>query len=130
MPVLGNQSPLSLIRALYQFAGLWKYIEVRPSGVLASGEVMTRLTGKKDWKRVFEHFDKDRSGTIDGLELQTALNQFGMKLSPNLMSLVLAKFCTSAPLKKLLLELFSNFCDYLDSFFASRITGWRADDHV
>ena len=47
MPVLGNQSPLSLIRALYQFAGLWKYIEVRPLGVLASVEVMTRLTEKK-----------------------------------------------------------------------------------
>jgi hypothetical protein len=47
MPVLGNQSSLSLNRALYQFAGLWKYIEVRPLGVLASVEVMTRLTEKK-----------------------------------------------------------------------------------
>jgi Ca2+-binding EF-hand superfamily protein len=55
---------------------------------------------------VFKYFDEDHSGTIDGLKLQTAINQFGMKLSPNLMS---AEFCTSAPLKKSLLELFSNF---------------------
>ncbi|KAI0000945.1 hypothetical protein BJV77DRAFT_938931, partial [Russula vinacea] len=48
----------------------------------------------KDWKRVFKYFDEDRSGTIDGLELQTALNQFGMKLSPNLMS---AEFSSSLP---------------------------------
>jgi Ca2+-binding EF-hand superfamily protein len=43
---------------------------------------------------VFEHFDKDRSGTIDSLELQSALNQFGMKLAPHLMSLLVAKFGT------------------------------------
>jgi hypothetical protein len=52
---------------------------------------------KQEWKLVFEHFDKDRSGTIDGFELQSAMNQFGMKIPPNLMPLVLAKFCTSAP---------------------------------
>jgi Ca2+-binding EF-hand superfamily protein len=59
----------------HEFAGLWKYIE--------------------EWKLVFEHFDKDRSGTIDGFELQSAMNQFGMKIPPNLMPLVLAKFSTS-----------------------------------
>jgi Ca2+-binding EF-hand superfamily protein len=59
-----------------EFTGLWRYIE--------------------DWKRVFEHFDKDRSGTIDSLELQSALHQFGMRLAPHLMSLLVAKFA-SAP---------------------------------
>jgi hypothetical protein len=43
---------------------------------------------------VFQHFDKDCSGTIDSFELQSALRQFGMKLSPNLLSLLVAKFGT------------------------------------
>ena len=44
---------------------------------------------------MFQHFDQDYSGTIDGTELQSALNQFGMKLPPHLVSLLVAKFCTS-----------------------------------
>jgi Ca2+-binding EF-hand superfamily protein len=43
-----------------QFSGLWKYIE--------------------DWQKVFTHFDRDRSGSIDGRELQDALRQFGYNL--------------------------------------------------
>ena len=60
---------------------------------------------------MFQHFDKDRSGTIDGLELQSALNQFGMKLPPHLMSLLLAKFGTlgKQSMKKSSLELTSDF---------------------
>jgi len=59
-----------------EFAGLWKYI--------------------KDWQGVFLHFDRDRSGTIDGQELQAALNQFGYRLSPQLLNLVQRKY-GSAP---------------------------------
>jgi len=55
-----------------EFSGLWKYI--------------------KDWQGVFLHFDRDRSGTIDGQELQSALNQFGYRLSPQLLSLVQRKY--------------------------------------
>jgi Ca2+-binding EF-hand superfamily protein len=58
-----------------EFTGLWQYIE--------------------DWQRVFRHFDKDGSGTIDTWELQSALNQFGMKLSPHLLSLLVAKFASA-----------------------------------
>ena len=43
---------------------------------------------------MFQHFDQDHSGTIDGLELQSALNQYGMKLPPQLISLLVAKFGT------------------------------------
>lgn len=43
-----------------QFSGLWKYI--------------------KDWQNVFRHFDRDRSGSIDGSELRDALTQFGSVL--------------------------------------------------
>lgn len=53
---------------------------------------------------MFQHFDQDYSGTIDGSELQSALNQFGMKLPPHLVSLLVAKFCTSS-LQRLSLKL-------------------------
>ena len=39
---------------------------------------------------MFQHFDQDYSGTIDGMELQSALNQFGMKLPPHLVSELVA----------------------------------------
>ncbi|KAI9507755.1 hypothetical protein F5148DRAFT_75870 [Russula earlei] len=59
-----------------EFSGLWKYI--------------------KDWQGVFLHFDRDRSGTIDGNELQNALNQFGYKLSPQLLNLLQRKYDVTA----------------------------------
>ncbi|KAH9957701.1 programmed cell death protein 6 [Russula dissimulans] len=59
-----------------EFSGLWRYIE--------------------DWQAVFRYFDQDCSGTIDSSELQRALIQFNMKLSDDLLSLVVAKFA-SAP---------------------------------
>ena len=49
-------------------------------------------TKTQDWQGVFLHFDRDRSGTIDGNELQAALNQFGYRLSPNLLNLLERKY--------------------------------------
>jgi Ca2+-binding EF-hand superfamily protein len=49
-------------------------------------------TKTQDWQGVFLHFDRDRSGTIDGNELQAALNQFGYRLSPNLLNLLQRKY--------------------------------------
>jgi len=62
--------------AFAEFAGLWKYI--------------------KDWQSVFYHFDRDRSGSIDGTELQNALNQFGYRLSPSLLLLLQRKYDVKA----------------------------------
>ena len=59
----------------HQFAGLWKYIQ--------------------DWQNVFRHFDRDRSGSIDGAELSEALRSFGYNLSPTLLSLLEQKYGTS-----------------------------------
>jgi len=59
-----------------EFTGLWKYI--------------------KDWQGVFHHFDRDRSGSIDGTELQSALNQFGYRLSPMLLTLLQRKYDVKA----------------------------------
>ncbi|KAI6029411.1 hypothetical protein BKA83DRAFT_680361 [Pisolithus microcarpus] len=36
----------------------------------------------KDWQNVFRHFDRDRSGTIDGSELRSALSRFGSVAAP------------------------------------------------
>ncbi|KAM5537918.1 hypothetical protein V8D89_008394, partial [Ganoderma adspersum] len=55
-----------------EFSGLWKYI--------------------KDWQNVYRHFDRDRSGSIDGQELHHALQQFGYNLSPALLRLLEAKY--------------------------------------
>ncbi|KAF8058680.1 hypothetical protein FPV67DRAFT_513340 [Lyophyllum atratum] len=59
-----------------EFSGLWKYI--------------------KDWQNVFKHFDRDRSGSIDGQELRDALGQFGYNLSPPLLDLVQKKYDVKA----------------------------------
>ena len=55
-----------------EFAGLWKYI--------------------KDWQGVYRHFDRDRSGSIDGHELADALRNFGYNLSPLLLQLLEQKY--------------------------------------
>ncbi|GLB37890.1 putative bromo domain containing protein [Lyophyllum shimeji] len=59
-----------------EFSGLWKYI--------------------KDWQNVFRHFDRDRSGSIDGHELRDALAQFGYNLSPQLLDLLQRKYDVKA----------------------------------
>jgi len=55
-----------------EFAGLWKYIS--------------------DWQNVFRHFDRDRSGSIEGRELAEALRSFGYSLSPGLLTLIEQKY--------------------------------------
>lgn len=55
-----------------EFAGLWKYIS--------------------DWQGVFKHFDRDRSGSIDGYELAEALRSFGYNLSPSILTLIEQKY--------------------------------------
>ncbi|KAF8139115.1 hypothetical protein K438DRAFT_1638406 [Mycena galopus ATCC 62051] len=49
----------------HEFAGLWRYLE--------------------DWKKVFEHFDKDHSGMIDELA-DVLLAKFGWTLSPMMLN--------------------------------------------
>jgi Ca2+-binding EF-hand superfamily protein len=47
----------STFEGFNEFSGLWKYI--------------------KDWQGIFKHFDKDRSGSIDGDEFRQAMTTFG-----------------------------------------------------
>ncbi|KAF7790936.1 hypothetical protein EIP86_001895 [Pleurotus ostreatoroseus] len=76
-----------------EFAGLWKYIKVRRDGLssLQVHHAYQQLT-QQDWQNVFRHFDRDRSGSIDGRELHQALAQFGYNLSPQLLHLVERKY--------------------------------------
>jgi Ca2+-binding EF-hand superfamily protein len=57
-----------------EFSGLWKYIS--------------------DWQNVFRHFDKDRSGSIEGRELAEALRSFGYHLSPPILQLIEQKYAS------------------------------------
>eukprot|EP00250_Pteridium_aquilinum_P020699 c24911_g1_i1 orf=275-1090(-) len=55
-----------------EFAALWKAL--------------------KDWKSVFERFDKDRSGSIDKGEMRDALMSLGYAISPQVLDCLLQKY--------------------------------------
>ncbi|KAI8337437.1 hypothetical protein BC941DRAFT_513296 [Chlamydoabsidia padenii] len=55
-----------------EFAGLWKYIE--------------------EWKRCFQTFDVDGSGSIDRTEMKNALRTFGYNLSDRFIGILVQKF--------------------------------------
>ena len=57
---------------LQEFQKLWVYIN--------------------QWKGVFDTYDRDRSGNIDGAELQQAYTQMGFRVSPNFCQLVVVTF--------------------------------------
>ncbi|OMH79649.1 Programmed cell death protein 6 [Zancudomyces culisetae] len=57
-----------------EFTRLWKYIE--------------------DWKKCFQTFDKDGSGTIDRGELYESLKAFGFNVSNNVVDTLMKKFAT------------------------------------
>ena len=50
------------------------------------------LIPTSDWLAIFERFDKDRSGTIDRLELKQALQAFGYNLNDNVMGSILHRY--------------------------------------
>ncbi|CAJ0956817.1 unnamed protein product, partial [Mesorhabditis belari] len=55
-----------------EFQALWNYIN--------------------DWTNCFRGFDQDNSGNIDRRELQTALTQFGYRLSDRFYNILMTKF--------------------------------------
>ncbi|KAG6856011.1 hypothetical protein H0H87_008413 [Tephrocybe sp. NHM501043] len=72
------------------FATLWKYINARP-GLLEIVDKYSPIL-MQDWQNVFKHFDKDRSGSIDVNELREALVQFGFRLNPSVVDLIVKKY--------------------------------------
>jgi len=57
---------------IYEFSTLWNYIQ--------------------EWKRCFDSFDTDRSGSIDMNELHRAFTTFGYRLSPAFCQIVVCRF--------------------------------------
>ncbi|KAI9320643.1 hypothetical protein BX666DRAFT_1909868 [Dichotomocladium elegans] len=55
-----------------EFSGLWRYVE--------------------EWKRCFQAFDADSSGSINRLEMGNALRSFGYNLSDRFVNLLINKF--------------------------------------
>jgi Ca2+-binding EF-hand superfamily protein len=55
-----------------EFCGLWAYIN--------------------QWRGIFQNYDKDRSGQIDGRELHGALSGFGFQVNDQLIRLIVRKY--------------------------------------
>ncbi|KAG6555301.1 hypothetical protein Mapa_003344 [Marchantia paleacea] len=55
----------------------------------------------KEWKGVFERFDRDRSGRIDTQELKDALLSMGYAISPTLLSILISKYDKTGQAKAL-----------------------------
>eukprot|EP00898_Chlorokybus_atmophyticus_P003508 jgi/Chlat1/4158/Chrsp27S08874 len=79
-----------------EFQALWKYLH--------------------DWKVCFDGFDRDRSGSIDAGELQTALRSFGYSLSPALIQTLMSKFDRSGRAAAIRLDDFMQCCVLLQGF--------------
>ncbi|KAI8888377.1 EF-hand [Backusella circina FSU 941] len=64
---------------VHEFAGLWRYID--------------------DWKRCFQTFDLDRSGSINQSEMSNAMANFGFNVSPKFIRTLIMKFDRYATVK-------------------------------
>lgn len=62
------------------------------SGTINFTEFSNLWTYIQQWKGVFDRYDRDRSGAIEFMELQTALNEMGYRVSPNLVNILIARF--------------------------------------
>ncbi|GAA5994044.1 hypothetical protein JCM5350_000058 [Sporobolomyces pararoseus] len=81
-----------------EFQGLWNYIKEWQSYVQSflyyCPYLENRVLSSEKSKnyRVFRQFDRDRSGTIENMELSNALATFGYQLSPQLIQLLQRKY--------------------------------------
>lgn len=48
------------------------------------------------WRNTFASYDRDRSGTVEGPELQVALNSMGYNLSPQAMKSIMGRYSTNS----------------------------------
>ncbi|KAI3361374.1 hypothetical protein L3Q82_012934 [Scortum barcoo] len=47
------------------------------------------------WKNTFASYDRDRSGTVEGHELQYAITSMGYNLSPQAMNIIMKRYSTN-----------------------------------
>ncbi|CAH8864995.1 unnamed protein product [Trichobilharzia szidati] len=62
------------------------------NGTMNLEEFNQLFTFVQQWQTCFRNYDRDRSGTIDVNEFQTALSSFGYRLSPQFITLLIRKF--------------------------------------
>ncbi|XP_041822818.1 peflin [Melanotaenia boesemani] len=91
---------------LFGFSALWDYMQ--------------------QWRRLFQQYDRDRSGAISGMELHQALAQMGYNLSPQFSEKLVQQFSMRGGRAGLQLDHFIQVCTQLQSMtqtFRERDTG-------
>lgn len=98
----------SMFAGFQEFTGLWQYIKdwfVQP----LPGRL--NIDAQHSRQNVFRHFDKDRSGSIEGNELKDALAQFGYNLNPQLLQLLERKYGRS-PICSYYRTMLNSYCPW------------------
>uniref|UniRef100_A0A3Q0QXF9 Peflin n=1 Tax=Amphilophus citrinellus TaxID=61819 RepID=A0A3Q0QXF9_AMPCI len=67
------------------------------------------------WRALFQQFDRDRSGTISGAELQQALAQMGYNLSPQFSEMLVQRFTIRGGRPGIQLDRFIQVCTQLQT---------------
>ncbi|XP_057690736.1 sorcin-like [Corythoichthys intestinalis] len=62
------------------------------SGTMGFTEFKDLWQALNAWKNLFMSFDRDRSGTVEGQEMQQAIRSLGYNLSPNGMNMVMKRY--------------------------------------
>ncbi|NWZ91567.1 PEF1 protein, partial [Nesospiza acunhae] len=69
----------------------------------------------QQWRSLFQHYDRDQSGSISFSELQQAFSQMGYNLSPQFSQLLLARYAQRSPNPSIQLDRFIHICMQLQS---------------
>ncbi|XP_075460745.1 peflin isoform X2 [Ascaphus truei] len=91
---------------LFGFSALWRFIQ--------------------QWRSLFQHYDRDRSGCINHGELQQALTQMGYSFSPQFVQILMSRYAQRSSNPTLQLDRFIQICTQLQSMteaFREKDTG-------
>ncbi|NXL93311.1 PEF1 protein, partial [Alectura lathami] len=80
----------------------------------------------RQWKSLFQQYDRDQSGSISFHELQQAFSQMGYNLSPQFSQLLLSRYAQRSPNPSIQLDRFIHICMQLQSLteaFREKDTG-------
>jgi len=69
------------------------------SGKMGFNEFKELWGALNQWKTTFMTYDRDRSGTVEGHEMQQALQSFGYRLSPNAMAAIMKRYSINGRIK-------------------------------
>lgn len=67
------------------------------------------------WRALFQQYDRDRSGTINGTELHQALAQMGYNLSPQFSETLVQRFAVRGARPGIQMDRFIHVCTQLQS---------------